>query len=406
MLRYITVIILFFWMGNMLAQEQPEKLKVFIDCNHCDDEQIRQRITGVDYVYDKFESNLHLLITEQKTGSGGSEIKVNFIPHAIPGMNSFTLTRYTPSDATSDMERTMTLDAIRFGLMPFLFSTGQDQLAEIDMDHNTMAPIHMTNPWDYWIFEVSTSGEFEAEDSQQESQARFRLRADRTTEILRIESEAYISTEFKMAKDNDNEISNRNNQKEFNASAVYSISRHWSAGISGELSSESYTNIKFHRSLGPAIEYNFFPWNESDRRRFTVSYHLSAARQDYFEETIYDKMNETLARQALLAEIEFMQTWGDLNFELEARNYLHDFSRYGLGCNVELGIRIFKGFSIFFEASAEAIHDQLYLPKGSSSIEDILIERTKQATSFELQGEVGLKYTFGSLYNNVVNRRI
>jgi hypothetical protein len=101
-----------------------------------------------------------------------------------------------------------------------------------------------------------------------------------------------------------------------------------------------------------------------------------------------------------------IQPWGDLEASLEGKNYLHDFNRYGLSLRMELGIRIFKGLSVFMETETQVIHDQLYLPKGNSSIEDILIQRRKQATAYEFKGELGFRYTFGSIYNNVVNLRL
>ncbi|MFC2115964.1 hypothetical protein ACFLTU_05785 [Bacteroidota bacterium] len=406
MMKILTIIVLTIWSFSVFAQNHPDKLKIFIDCDHCDDEQIRQQISGVDYVYDQSQANLHLLITQQSTGSGGHEINVSFIPSTPIELKTFTLTTYTSADATTDMERMKTLEAIRFGLMPFLFSTGQEEIVKIDMDQNDRETSYETDPFNYWVFAVRASGDYEAEDSQRKSGADVELQACRTTEIWRIESEAHASYEFKWARDDEREITSDNNEKEIKASAVYSISTHWSAGVSGELSSDTYRNMKTQVSMGPAIEYNFFPWKESDRRRFTVSYHVNAVRQAYFEETIYNKMDEVLARQGVRAEIELIQPWGDFEIALEGQNYLHDLNRYGVSLESDFGIRVFKGLSVFMESGVHAIHDQLYLPKGGSSIEDILIQRRKQATSLEFQGQLGFRYTFGSIYNNVVNRRL
>jgi len=403
MSRYFTIVILAILSLPGLAQDN---LKIFIDCEHCDEQQIRQRIGGVDYVNDKFQANLHLLITDQSTGSGGKEIKVNFIPVSLPGMSSFTLISHTPADATTDSERTKTLETIQYGLMPFLFSTGQEHIAKIEMDQDIRESNHDIDPWNYWVFAIGGSANLEAEETERESGAMLELEAFHITEIWKIEAKAYSSREFKWVRDGDREITSNNITQKIQSSAVYSVTNHWSAGLSSELRSDNYRNLKSQLSLGPAIEYNFFPWKESDRRVFTVSYHLNAVRQVYLEETIYEHTNEVLARQSLRSEITFMQPWGNFEVAVEGRNYLHDLSRYGLRFESELEIRLFKGLSIFMESDIQAIHDQLYLPKEGSSMEDILIQRSKQATSFDLEGRVGLKYTFGSIYNNIVNRRL
>src|SRR4030042_6419487 len=47
--------------------------KVYIDCEWCDIEYIKTEITFVNYVRDRKEAQVHVLITIQSTGSGGKE---------------------------------------------------------------------------------------------------------------------------------------------------------------------------------------------------------------------------------------------------------------------------------------------------------------------------------------------
>ena len=51
------------------------------------------------------------------------------------------------------------------------------------------------------------------------------------------------------------------------------------------------------------------------------------------------------------------------------------------------------------------IHDQLSLPKESVATEEILLQRQELATQYEYRLEAGFSYTFGEIYNNVVNPR-
>ena len=52
------------------------------------------------------------------------------------------------------------------------------------------------------------------------------------------------------------------------------------------------------------------------------------------------------------------------------------------------------------------IHDQLYLAKGDANLEDLLLQRRQLATTYEITSSIGLSYTFGSMYNNVVNTQL
>ncbi len=53
--------------------------KVFIDCNRCDIDYIKTEITFMNYVWDRKEADVHILITIQRTGSGGREYTFAFI---------------------------------------------------------------------------------------------------------------------------------------------------------------------------------------------------------------------------------------------------------------------------------------------------------------------------------------
>jgi hypothetical protein len=86
-------------------------------------------------------------------------------------------------------------------------------------------------------------------------------------------------------------------------------------------------------------------------------------------------------------------------------NYLHDWSKNNLSASVALELRIAKGLSITLYGSASAIHDQLGLVKEDIPLDQILLQRKQLATQFQYFTSFGFTYTFGSIYNNVVNPR-
>jgi len=51
------------------------------------------------------------------------------------------------------------------------------------------------------------------------------------------------------------------------------------------------------------------------------------------------------------------------------------------------------------------IHDQLSLPAGGATQEEILLHRQELETAYSYWGSMGISYTFGSIYNNIVNPR-
>jgi hypothetical protein len=68
-------------------------------------------------------------------------------------------------------------------------------------------------------------------------------------------------------------------------------------------------------------------------------------------------------------------------------------------------VRLFKGLSLNFFASGSRVRDQLNIRDRTGTPEEILTREIEQLTAFRYFGSVGLSYTFGSIYNNVVNPR-
>jgi hypothetical protein len=80
--------------------------------------------------------------------------------------------------------------------------------------------------------------------------------------------------------------------------------------------------------------------------------------------------------------------------------------KYSLKLDVELAFRISSGLEFVLESRIESIHDQIYLPRGDATIDEILLKRRQLATTYDIGLELGFRYTFGSIYNNIINERL
>ncbi|MCF6332056.1 MAG: hypothetical protein L3J11_02130 [Draconibacterium sp.] len=155
-----------------------------------------------------------------------------------------------------------------------------------------------------------------------------------------------------------------------------------------------------------AAEYNIFPWDVCNRKVFTFRYKTGYKKYNFNKKTIYDKLNEAHFYEAMEIKLELVQPWGDVDLSLEEKHYFYDFSKNRMTFDSDFSVRLSKQISVYSKMQAEVIHDQLYLPKGDASLEDLLLKRRKLATTYEVSGEIGLRFTFGSIYNNVVNERL
>ncbi len=134
-------------------------------------------------------------------------------------------------------------------------------------------------------------------------------------------------------------------------------------------------------------------------------YSIGASLNQYNDTTVYEKIEENLGQQQLQVAYQIQEKWGSINVSLEGSNYLHDFSKNKIELDGYINIRIIKGLSFSIRGGIARIHDQLSLVKGELSEADILLQLQEMESAYNIDGSIGLTYTFGSIYNNVVNPR-
>jgi len=132
---------------------------------------------------------------------------------------------------------------------------------------------------------------------------------------------------------------------------------------------------------------------------------LEAPGRIYNDTTIYDKTEELLWQHQLEVAYQVQEKWGSVNVALRGSNYFHDFSKNRVELSGYISIRILKGLSLRIRGGAARINDQLSLVKGEASEAEILLQLQELETTYNLKGGLGLTYTFGSIYNNIVNPR-
>lgn len=396
--------------GAATAQDNADStgiLNFFLDCDDCDFDFVRQELTFVSFVREPQLANVHILVTDSETGGGGKKYFLNFIGlNSLKGMdNNYTITTHQ-SDTEDDTRRAL-LKLIKVGILQYYSATAFFENLDIELQEKERrdADQLVTDRWNKWVYRLSSGGEFEKEESQNSYSIETEISARKVTEEWKTEIEATYQISRENYFDDGERITNRQDSREIDAEFIKSITEKWSAGLFGSFSSFSYMNIENRIGTSAGFEYNIFPWKECNRRVFAIRYTAGVNYTDYFEETIYDRMWETLWFQALGIRVEYIQPWGEVSAELVGSHYFHDLSKNRLTLESDISLRVTRNLSVFCELESQLVHDQLYLPKGDASLEDVLLERRKLATTYELRGQLGLRFTFGSIFNNIVNER-
>jgi len=381
---------------------------MFMDCN-CDKNFLRQELSYINHVRDQALADIQLFINNISTGGGGENYNLNFI-----GKNDFKeinheLTYQTQPMMTRDEIRKGLARKISMGLVPYLAETELGDQIEISIPKRSLEQPETTlveDPWNFWIFEISGEGEIENETSRKETDWELAFEADHVTEDWRIRTDIRFNYAQSRFQQDDEAFLSKRSRHFGDGSLVRSLSEQWSAGVFGGISHNTYRNLDLSYYFRPAVEYNIFPYREVLRREITFAYKIGMLYNNYIDETIYGEDAEYLFNHSLDVRLRYRQPWGDISASLEASTFLHDFSKNSLEFSGWTSVRILKGLAIRVSANMDIIRDQLSLPAGDASLEDLLLRQRQIATDFEMGLGVGISYTFGSAFNNIINTRL
>ncbi len=422
--KYITLILVFLALGlnsvtaaegdhdkkvtGKLSYDKKEgKPKIFVEGIHLDMDFMRRNMKFVDFVNDPAVSDVHVIINNRMSGSGGQVYSLMFNNNSFEGISDYTLTCTTASSDTYEEIRKIITDALTMGMMPFVNQTEvSDKIAFRYKGKEEIQTIQIDDPWNNWTFRGDLSGDINLEESRKNYNYSYNLRADKVTEDWKFRNMGRTSIRTREYT-SDGEIYRSDNKTNYvTSSAVKSLSPRWSAGLFGSYYNSNYSNTIYSISVKPALEYNIFPWDVSDRKVFTIAYYIGPEWKKYYEETIYDKLQESLWEQTLRLDLHIIQTWGEIEAGLDATNFMHDWSKNRITFDTDLSVRIIRGLSLKFGFRVENIHDQIYLAKGDVSLEDILLNKVQLPSTFEIGADFGIRVQFGSIYNNIVNNRL
>lgn len=378
---------------------------VYLDCQRCDFNYIRTNIAFVNYVRDQDDANVYLRITDLRT-AGGREYTLHF--RGIPPFSERSDTlRYRSRDTDSaDEERSGLLRFIKIGLVPFASRTSAIENLNVfyeapDRDE----PVEVEDPWNGWVFDINLRTWLNGEETETNFGLHTGFYAERMTDRFKVRARVRGDISRRSLELSTGTVNVIRDWGEYWGLYAWSLSDHFSLGLYSRVNFHRPNNIKLNAEVSPAIEYNFFPYGEYQERRMIIRYRVTPSYTSYFEETIFEKFSETLIHQNMNFQVRYDQPWGRVDVQMNALNYFNDASINRLVFSPSLNVRIVRGLSVNVSGQYRLINDQLSQPLGEITDEERLTGQIQQPTSFDYRISFGFTYTFGSIYNNVVNPR-
>lgn len=378
---------------------------IYFDCQRCDIDFVKKEVNFVNFVRDRKDADVHIFTSSQHTGGLGREFTLTFLgQNRFEGIND-TLKFFEDQTDTEDTERIKLVNTFKLGLLRYIIDSPIAKKLSIKYIDETKEEDKSTDDWDFWVYRVSLHGFMRGEESSSYVNTRSSLSASRVTEEWKIHLSLNSDYNESRYDYEDEMIKNIRRSYSWESSIVKSLGSNWSVGVLNNLNSSSYRNIEFAAEVASGIEYNIFPYSESTHKQLRLNYIIWAKHNNYLEETIYLKLRETLFRQSISATLELIQPWGNVSTSISGSSYFHDFTLNHIEIESEVTVNIYKGLSLEFDGGISAIHDQIALPKRDVSLEEVLLQRRELETQFEFWGSFGFSYSFGSIYNNIVNPR-
>jgi hypothetical protein len=381
---------------------------VYIDCNRCDMSHVRSELTFVNYVREPAHAQVHIIVADQSTGAGSRVYTFRFIGRGPFAGVENQLTYASPQTNTSAEERAGIVRTLKLGLIPYVARTPLVSQIQVSVRELPAAPAQVEDdPWQNWTFEIYGGGNFSNETTQSAWNARYGFYANRVTEDWKVRLRPYFNYNVRtIYRENADPIQVDLRRHGLESYLIKSLGSHWGAGIFAEYTTATLDNLNHGFTVAPAVEYSFFPYGEAATRQITLSYRVGYELADYIEETIYEKTEEALLHHSMEAAVRIRQPWGSVFSGLTGSSYLHDASFHRIALNGNVSFRLGHGISLNIGGNHQRINDQLALPRGDASLEDILLQRRRLATAYRSSGSIGLSYSFGSIFTNVVNPRL
>jgi hypothetical protein len=168
-------------------------LRVYLDCGLCDLDFLRTQISFVDWVRDRHDAQVYLLVSTQGTGAGGTEYTLTLIGQQRFEGRADTLKYDARPDASDDEVRRGLAHMMGLGLARYVAQTPLAE--EVEVRRRPAAPgqgggpgpgVQPHDPWNYWVFTLNGQLQLQGEASYRYTSWYNTVAANRVTDAWKL----------------------------------------------------------------------------------------------------------------------------------------------------------------------------------------------------------------------------
>ncbi|MFY9311287.1 MAG: hypothetical protein WAQ28_19740 [Bacteroidia bacterium] len=413
-IKAIALFIAFIFFTNLHAQLtdtsslRSDAPKVFINCEDCDIQYFTNEITYLNFVRDRHLADVVVLIRSINTGSGGTEYTFDFCgENYYKGCIAAEKFNSLPNMSNAEIREGMK-QALTKGILIYLLKSplaGKIEYSVKGLEERGTAD-NVKDKWNLWLFNINGSING---NGQEYSKALFfnsNFSANRTSEKNRFETGFFQFGNYQKYNIDDTTtiVSSANSFGAYSFDAI-SVGKKLAVGYFSTYFSSTVQNLVNSTSFYPAVEYNVFPYEEATRRQLRFNYRIGGRYVDFYDQTYLNKYNDWYFLHSLVISYRQVEKWGNLSCDIGTFQYFSKEKFYRVNITPDISWNIASGLNLSLGGNFSVVNDQYYLKKDEVSSEAILLGQTQLKSNFSYNFYVGISFSFGSIYNNVVNVR-
>lgn len=393
--------------------------RLFLSCpGECFEDYLRQELSYFDFVRDPHLAGvLTVLVVRQPSGNGGERFTVSLHRAAAPPALALSGDpRPEPAPTRSFVGAPGATDhALRQALLQQILRLLQAELAgskfegafELELRPRAAQTLDaVSDPWDFWVFAPELRANTEAESGRYFAQLSSSLNSWRITEESKLRLSAALTSSLSGYRLEDGtRVRGTNTDWYGRALFALSLGRHWAAGSVAVASRSDYENTELHVHYAPLVEFNVFPYAESASQQLRVAYQLGPWVNWYQEANQAGVLRELRPYHALSLIADINQAWGSLQWIGQVNHFLDEPHLFRLSTGATVAMRIAEGLAFTLNGEAAYVRDLIGLRARSVSDTELLLDVAQLPTNYTAQIELGISYTFGSVFNTIVNPR-
>lgn len=389
------------------ALAEAARPKLFLHCpKTCFEPYLRQELSYFDLVRDRHEAELQVSVARQPTASTGERFTV--VLTLTGGQEPPLVEELTTPPATQpEAARQRLLGVVLRLLYRRLESSSAAAAFELRLPKRSGVKLsRVEDPWDHWAVSPELKAAGEAQSAFYFGVVTSSVTVRRMTEKnklrLRLAHEQLLS---RYEVEDGREL--RGDAQSWWAQLLYarSLGRHWALGFAGTERASQQENLTAHVHGGPVLELNLFPYSDNASKQLRVAYQAGPWLNWYAEPSVRGRRHDVRGYQALSVVVDANQRWGSVQWALQLNSLLDEPARYRLGSALVGSLQLFEGFAVNATGMGSWVNDQINLRARPLSDTELLLGTAEARTSFLLELELGLSYTFGSVHNSIVNPR-